>query len=97
MQDQGNSCDKYNHLSEKSEAELARYTDTEVLYSVKAVLQGEDRGNVTLPEGMGPGDIANIILTPAANVDVERSFSVYKNVLTERRQCLTEENLKRSW
>lgn len=31
---------------------------------------------------------------PFTSVSVERSFSLLKNILTERRQCLSEENLK---
>lgn len=44
---------------------------------------------------MNDADIANLKFAPTANVDVERSFSVYKNVLTDRRQRLTEENLNK--
>jgi hypothetical protein len=29
------------------------------------------------------------------SVDVERSFSIYKNILSDRRQCLTTENIEK--
>ena len=35
------------------------------------------------------------IWMPVASVDVERSFSQYKHILSDRRESLTEENTKR--
>ena len=35
------------------------------------------------------------IWMPVTSVDVERSFSLYKHILNDRREGLTEENTKR--
>ena len=64
--------------------------DVLVLRSIVGCLKGEEG---SLPEGFGPGDVANFKFCPTANVDVERTFSVYKTVLTDRHHCLTEENV----
>ena len=44
-------------------------------------LKGEEG---SLPEGFGPGDVANFKFCPTANVEVERTILVYKTVLTDR-------------
>ena len=33
---------------------------------------------------------------PLASVDVERSFSIFKNILSDRRHSFTEQNLKQT-
>ena len=48
----------------------------------------------TFPEGMGPGDVAMFRYCPTASVDMERSFSMYKNILSDKRHNLTKESLK---
>jgi hypothetical protein len=75
-------------LKEKFSQVLKRNPDIEVLRAVKDILQGGE-GETHL----SPVDIAHFKFAPVANVDVERSFSIYKNVLDDRRQCLTKENL----
>ena len=44
-------------------------------------------------DGLLASDVASMNYAPVQSVDVERSFSIYKNILTERRHNLTEENL----
>ena len=56
-----------------------------------AQLWGGEEGS--FPEGFGPGGVANFKFCPTANVDVERIFSIYKTLLTDRRHCLTEDNV----
>ena len=73
---------------------LARNPDVLVLHSSVGCLKGEEGA---LPEGFGPGDVANFKFCPTANVDVERTFSVYETVLTDRRHRLTEENVVKNY
>ena len=68
---------------------LERNPDDLVLRSIVGCLKGEEG---SLPEGFSPGD-ANFKFCPTANVDVDRTFSVYKSVLTDTRHRLTEENV----
>ncbi len=46
-------------------------------------------------KGMGPGDVAVFKYCSTANVDVERSFSMYKNILSNKRHRLTLASLKK--
>ena len=39
--------------------------------------------------------VSHAIWMPVASVDVERSFSQYKHLLNDRRESITEENMKR--
>ena len=66
-----------------------------ILRTVAKILQGE--GNLSsLPCGIGPGEVALFKLCPITSVYVERSFSIYKNILSDQRQQLTQENIKNS-
>ena len=60
--------------------------------SISKVLSGT---STTFPEGMSPTDVAMFKYCPTASVDVERSFSSYKNILTDKRHSLTKESLKK--
>ena len=61
-----------------------------ILREISAVFNGNEG---SLPEGRKISDAACLKYCPALSVDVERSFSLYKTVLTDRRHSLTEENL----
>ena len=60
------------------------------LEMIANVLQGE---GTSLPNGMGPGEVANLKFCPTASADVERSFSQYKNILSDKRQRFTHSTL----
>lgn len=79
-------------LQNKLASVLNKNPGLEILGKVGSVLDG--KGEV-LPPGIGPGDAANLKFCPLASVDVERSFSVYKNVLSDRRHSLTKESLSK--
>lgn len=76
-------------LQAKMESLLSKNPGLETVQKVQKAIAGEG----DLPNGMSPLDVAQMKYLPTASVDVERSFSLYKNVLSDRRQCLTEENL----
>jgi len=69
---------------------LKKNMGLEVLQQVDKILQGR---SADLPEGLEPSEIAVLKYCPITSVDVERSFSQFKNVFTERRHGFTEENL----
>ncbi len=64
-----------------------------VMQQAGQVLAGE--GN-SLPQGFGPFEVARLKYAPVVSVDVERSFSMHKSVLTEQRTRFTEENLEKT-
>jgi len=47
-----------------------------------------------LPENLTPNLVANMKNAPLTSVDVERSFSLYKHILTDRRTNLTPEHME---
>ena len=49
------------------------------------IIKGEE-GNI--PNGWSASDVADMNYAPVQSVDVEKSFSIYKNILTERRHNL---------
>ena len=84
--------EKGEKLQKKFHAVLARNPDYSTLRSISEVIQGSGSD---MPEGMSPKDIANFKFCPTVSVDVERSFSIYKNILTDKRHSLTKENVRK--
>lgn len=62
------------------------------LQSIAKVLAGED---AQIPEQIILSDVPNYKFAPLTSCDVERSFSIYKTILSDRRQRLTEDNLEK--
>ena len=54
------------------------------------ILQGDK--DVTMAD-ISPKDLAGFKYAPVTSVDVERSFSSYKHILSDRRQGFNFENL----
>ncbi len=50
---------------------------------------------VDLPEEVTANDSACLKYAPIVSVDVERSFSIYKSILTDRRRQLTPSNIRK--
>lgn len=65
--------------------------DYRFLCSVKKVLCGE---NVDEEFDLTLSQMCSLKFAPITSCDVERSFSVYKNILTDKRRNLTENNLE---
>jgi len=57
-------------------------------------LEGEIDGNYELLENLNASDIACMKYAPINTAEVERSFSIYKNVLTYNRRNLTFKHIK---
>ena len=52
------------------------------------------KGDTTHFVNISPPTLPCFKYAPITSVDVERSFSVLKNILSDRRQCLTQEHLQ---
>ena len=63
-----------------------------MLREISKIINGEPG---ELPEFWSASDAASLKYCPVQSADVERSFSVYKTVLTDRRHNLTEANLQK--
>jgi len=57
-----------------------------IMKTISKILEGEINGNNELPEDLNASDIACMKYTPINTAEIERSFSMYKNVLTDNRR-----------
>lgn len=64
----------------------------QVLEKIGLVQSGNNEEQ--LPENLTPSLVANMKNAPLTSVDVERSFSLYKHILTDRRTNLTLEHME---
>ena len=71
---------------------LSKYQGEKKLREISKLIDGEE---CSLPEGWSASNVASLKNCPVQSVDVERSFSVYKTILTDRRINFTEENLSK--
>ena len=65
-----------------------------IVKEVRECLTGTST-SMGLPSGLSLSDIANLKFAPITSTDVERTFSMYKCILTDRRHSLTQENLSK--
>lgn len=73
---------------------LEKNSALKLMQQVNGVLQGDK--NSTLPQNMSPDDLTNLKYCPLSSVDVERSFSIFKLLFSDRRGSFSEENLRQS-
>ena len=62
--------------------------------NVAKVLNGNNE--VQLIDNFSPAMITDLQNAPVTSVDVERSFSTYKNILTDRRTNMTPEHMEQN-
>ena len=78
-------------IRRKCDAVIKRNPDYLRVKAIANVLSGHSTTPVI---GFEPSALATFKFAPITSVDVERSFSCLKNILTDRRQAFTVENLK---
>lgn len=80
----------------KMKTVLEKNTGFKSICTVSKILNGEEVSKLELPEDLNLDDIAYLKFSPITSVDVERSFSSYKTLLTDNRRSFIFENLKES-
>lgn len=78
---------------QKMETILNRNGGYNILKSVNEILAGNDSNENTV--NMSPDKCINLTFAPLTSVDVERSFSMFKYILTDRSHKFTAENLNK--
>jgi len=58
-------------------------------------LSGDEENFDGLPENMNINNLIYFKYPPITSVDVERSFSMYKNMLTDNRRAFKFENIRK--
>ncbi|XP_025414331.1 uncharacterized protein LOC112686329 [Sipha flava] len=79
----------------KIESVLSKNKGYQAVLIISEILNGEE--NIDgIPEDWSLNYLTYMKNCPITSVDVERSFSAYKNVLTSNRQSFKFENIKKS-
>lgn len=74
---------------------LDKNSGYKVLSKISEIIDGKTDSFDGLPEAIETIDIVNFKYAPVNSVDVERSFSVYKNILSDRRRSFKFENISK--
>jgi len=65
------------------------------LQKISDIISGQNESMDGLPTDIISGDIPFFKFAPISSVDVERSFSKYKNILADNRRSFEFSNLKK--
>jgi hypothetical protein len=77
-------------IQEKFSDIITKNPDLETISKIGRILDGEKEVNLDMPPNM----ISFYKYAPLTSVDVERSFSTYKNILADNRCSYTPENFE---
>lgn len=73
---------------------MDKNTRFKTVSTISKILNGEKVSNQSIPDDLNNSDIAHFQFAPITSVDVERSFSKYKNLLSNNRRSFTIANIK---
>lgn len=74
---------------------LSKNPDIKIL-KIDEILDGNGTSKDSLPAELTADECVHFKYAPIISVDVERSFSAYKNVLSDNRRKFLFENLKKT-
>uniref|UniRef100_A0A2S2NPE7 Uncharacterized protein n=1 Tax=Schizaphis graminum TaxID=13262 RepID=A0A2S2NPE7_SCHGA len=74
-------------IKTKIENVLNKNKGYQLLIKISNILSGDEETFDGLPEEMNINDLIYFKYAPITSVDVERSFSMYKNMLTDNRRA----------
>lgn len=81
-------------VSQKMKLVLEKNQGYQIMCKISEILKGENCDVSVLEEEFSPRDLTSFKYAPLTSVDVERSFSMFRNVLSENRQSFTPKNLE---
>lgn len=64
--------------------------------TISKILNGEEVSNDNFLDDLNTSDLAHFQFSPIISVDVERSFSKYKHLLSDNRCSFNLENIKQT-
>jgi len=82
-------------VTKKLDDVLNKNSGFKILTIISNILKGEKVLREELPEDLTCDDLIHYKFAPITSVDVERSFSKYKHILSDRRRKFLFENLKK--
>jgi hypothetical protein len=80
-------------IAEKLETVLSKNPGLKVIKAISRVIGGDPSEDEDVIK-LSPNEISCFKYAPVSSADVERSFSVFKSILTKNRHRLTPENLE---
>lgn len=83
------------NICTKMENVLKKNVGLSMLKKIKNILNGELIYMIDLPEDLDINDLTYFKYAPITSVNVERSFSAYKTLLTNNRRSFKVENIKK--
>lgn len=89
---QGNDGQK---VYKKFETVSNKNSGLKILKEISKIISGESDNMDGLPEDLTTNDLCFFKFAPITSVDVERSFSIYKNLLTDNRRSFKPENIRK--
>jgi hypothetical protein len=75
-------------------AVLEKNTGFQTMLTISKILNGEEASKECFPDDLSAEDLAHFKFAPITSVDVERSFSKYKYLLSDNRRSFNFENIK---
>ncbi|XP_050066415.1 uncharacterized protein LOC126555548 [Aphis gossypii] len=91
-------CQTGIKINEKLQTVLTKYKGFQIVCNISKILNGEEEnvGCLDIAENLTSSDMGYFKYAPTTSADVERSFSVYKNLLAPNRRSFKFENIKKS-
>jgi len=83
-----------NEIKTKFNAVLAKNTGFQTMSTISKILNDEEASSDCFPDDFSADDLVHFRFAPITSVDVERSFSKYKNLLTDNRRSFTFDDIK---
>lgn len=88
-------CTKAIPIVNKMNNVLDKNSGYNIVLKIYKILSGEVEQLEGFPEDMTNDDLAYFNYAPITSVDVERSFSIYKNLLSSHHRRFTFENIRK--
>lgn len=89
-----NTSNQGKAIKKKFETVLEKNGGYTAMETIANILEGKETSRTKISEELTPDDICHMKFAPIASVDVERSFSTYKNILSDNRRSLVFEHIK---
>lgn len=84
-----------NIVKTKIETVLEKNVGYKLMVKISKILSGDQESFEGLPEDLKLNDLVYFKHAPITSVDVERSFSIYKNLLTNNRRAFKFDNIRK--
>jgi len=89
-----NTINQGKAIKKKLEIVLEKNCGYTTMETIANILEGKETSRTKISEELTSNDICHMKFAPITFVDVEKSFSTYKNILSDNRRSLVFEHIK---